>query len=177
LGLSTVHQIAENHGGFVLLGSKPGAGATFYVYLPAAATGGARPGEMAAGQGEAARGEGEWILLVDDEPSIRKLASAVLNRHGYRTMTAAEGQEGLKLFEQHQKKIRLVVSDLMMPRLDGAGMLRGLRELAPVLKSIVITGLAEDCRIAEARAAGADMILNKPFTADQLLSEVRSLIG
>jgi CheY-like chemotaxis protein len=114
--------------------------------------------------------------VVDDEPSVRKLASAILARNGYRTVTAAEGREGLKMFEQHRQNIRLVVSDLMMPQLDGPTMLRGLRELKPELKSIIITGLGEENRIAEAKAAGADLILNKPFTADQLLADVKKLI-
>ena len=176
LGLPTVLGIAENHGGFVHLETKPGAGTTFYVYIPAA-PGDAMGAENAGATPELAKGHGELILVVDDEPSVRKLASAILSRNGYRTMTAAEGREGLKLYEQHRQNIRLVVSDLMMPTLDGPGMLRGLREITPNLKSIVITGLGEENRIAEARAAGADLVLNKPFTADQLLSGVKQLIG
>lgn len=175
LGLPTVLGIAENHGGFVHLETKVGAGTTFYVYIPIA------PGEVAGedfkGLPEQARGKGELILVVDDEPSVRKLASAIMSRNGYRTVTASDGREGLKLFEQHRKDIRLVVSDLMMPQLDGPGMLRELREIEPGLKSIIITGLGEENRIADARAAGADLILNKPFTADQLLTGVKQLIG
>ena len=175
LGLPTVLGIAENHGGFVHLETKPGAGTTFFVYIPTAP--GEVMGENAGRSQEQAKGKGELILVVDDEPSVRKLASAILTRNGYRTVTAAEGREGIKLFEQHRQNIRLVVSDLMMPQLDGPGMLRGLREIEPGLKSIIITGLGEENRIAEARAAGADLILNKPFTAEQLLTDVKQLIG
>jgi len=176
LGLPTVLGIAENHGGFVHLETQPGTGTTFYVYIPAApgdALGAEKSGEGA----EFAKGKGELILVVDDEPSVRKLASAILSRNGYHTVTAAEGREGIKVFEQHRQNIRLVVSDLMMPQMDGPGMLRELRELDPGMKCIVITGLGEENRIAEARAAGADLILNKPFTADQLLAGVKQLIG
>ncbi|HUC86693.1 MAG TPA: PAS domain S-box protein [Candidatus Acidoferrales bacterium] len=176
LGLPTVLGITENHGGFVHLESKPGAGTTFYVYVPAA-PGDAMGAEQPGANEELAKGRGQLILVVDDEPSVRKLASAILSRNGYRTLTAAEGREGIKIFEQHRQQVRLVVSDLMMPQLDGPGMLRGLREIAPDLKSIVITGLGEENRIAEARAAGADLILHKPFTADQLLAGVKQLIG
>jgi PAS domain S-box-containing protein len=175
LGLPTVLGIAENHGGFVHLETKPGAGTTFYVYIPAA-PGDAQGRENVGGGRELAKGNGELILVVDDEPSVRKLTSAILNRSGYRTITAAEGREGIKLFEQHRQNVRLVVSDLMMPQLDGPGMLRGLRQLDPALKSIIITGLGEENRIAEAKSAGADLILHKPFTADQLLSDVKRLI-
>jgi CheY-like chemotaxis protein len=145
------------------------------VYIPAA-PGDAAIGEKPGGQNNQAQGKGELILVVDDEPSVRKLASAILSRNGYRTVTASEGREGIKMYEQHQKNIRLVVSDLMMPQLDGPGMLRGLRALNPNLRSIIITGLGEENRIAEARAAGADLILHKPFTADQLLTDVKQLI-
>ena len=176
LGLPTVLGIAENHGGFVHLETKLGAGTTFFVYIPAA-PGDAAGGEKSGSHGELAKGKGELILVVDDEPSVRKLASAILNRHGYHTVTAAEGREGIKMFEQHRQSVRLVVSDLMMPLLDGPGMLRGLRAIEPGFKSIVITGLGEENRIAEAKAAGADLILNKPFTADQLLSDVKKLLS
>ncbi len=175
LGLPTVLGIAENHGGFVHLETKPGAGTTFYVYIPTAP--GEASGESRSGPAEPAKGNGELILVVDDEPSVRKLASAILVRGGYRTVTAAEGREGTKVFEQQHRDIKLVVSDLMMPQLDGPGMLRGLRQLAPGLKSIIITGLGEENRIAEAKAAGADLILNKPFSADQLLAHVKQLLG
>ena len=116
------------------------------------------------------------ILVVDDEPAVRKLACAILNRNGYRTITASDGREGRAVFEQNQNEIRLLVSDLMMPQVDGPTMLRGLRELSPELKSIIITGLGEENRISEAKAAGADVILNKPFTADQLLAQVKQLL-
>jgi len=174
LGLPTVLGIAENHGGFVHLETKLGAGATFFVYIPAAP--GNPEGERIGGLSVQGAGKGELILVVDDEPSVRKLASAILSRNGYRTITAADGREGAKLFEQHRKNIRLVVSDLMMPQLDGPGMLRGLHVIEPDLRSIIITGLGEENRIIEAKAAGANLILNKPFTADQLLTSVKQLI-
>ena len=175
LGLPTVLGIAENHGGFVHLETKPGAGTTFFVYIPTAP--GEATGENRSGPAEPANGNGELILVVDDEPSVRKLASAILIRGGYRTVTAAEGREGAKIYEAQHRDIKLVVSDLMMPQLDGPGMLRGLRQIEPGLKSIIITGLGEENRIAEAKAAGADLILNKPFAADQLLALVKQLLA
>jgi two-component system, cell cycle sensor histidine kinase and response regulator CckA len=123
------------------------------------------------------RGSGELILVVDDEAAVRRLVGAILGRNGYRTLTAGEGREGLTLFEANRKEIKLVVSDLMMPQLDGLGMLRALKKLQPDIKSIIITGLGEENRIAEARAAGANMILSKPFTSDQLLHDINQLLG
>jgi len=176
LGLPTVMGIAENHGGFVHLESTVGVGTTFHVYVPAA------PNESEGienrkGAAELARGNGELILVVDDEAAVRKLAAAILSRSGYRTLTAAEGREGITVFENNRASIKLVVSDLMMPHLDGPGMLRVLKQMQPDLKSIIITGLGEENRIAEAKAAGADLILNKPFAADQLLALVKHLLA
>jgi two-component system cell cycle sensor histidine kinase/response regulator CckA len=127
--------------------------------------------------GKSIQGNGELILVVDDEPAVRRLASAILIRNGYRTITAAEGREGAAMFAKQRDEIRLVVSDVMMPQLDGPGMLRELRRTGSTVKSIVITGLGEENRIADAKAAGADVILHKPFTADEFLSEVKQLIS
>jgi PAS domain S-box-containing protein len=175
LGLPTMLGIAENHGGFIHLESKLGAGATFHVYVPAAP--GEAAGENRHGPAEPVKGNGELILIVDDEPSVRKLAGAILMRSGYRTVTAAEGREGIKIFEEQRREIKLVVSDLMMPQLDGPGMLRELRRIEPAVKCIIITGLGEENRITEAKSAGADLLLNKPFSADQLLANVQQLLA
>ena len=176
LGLATVIGIAESHGGFVQLETQLGAGSTFHVYFPAA-PGENEPPEPTSGTGETARGNGELILVVDDEPAVRKLACAILNRSGYRTVTASEGREGTAIFTKQQAEIRLVISDVMMPQLDGPAMLRGLKQIQPSVKSIVITGLGEENRVADAKAAGADFILHKPFTAGQLLADVKQLLS
>jgi PAS domain S-box-containing protein len=176
LGLPTVLGIAESHGGFVQLESVVGQGTAFRVHIPAA------PGEGAADEKKSSdddglSGHGELILVVDDEPAVRRLASAILHRSGYRTITAAEGREGAAMFSKQRDEIRLVLSDVMMPQLDGPGMLRELKKIQPGVKSIVITGLGEENRIADAKAAGADVVLHKPFTADELLREMKRLLA
>jgi PAS domain S-box-containing protein len=175
LGLPTVLGIAESHGGFVHLTSELGKGSQFKVYIPAALD---KNEKVTAGRSpqSLSKGHGEMILVVDDEPGVRRLISAILNRNGYRTVVASHGNEGLSVFEQQPKEIRLVVSDLMMPQLDGLGMIQSMRRLYPDTKAIIITGLGEEHRINEARAAGADAVLSKPFTADQLLSVVQQLM-
>jgi PAS domain S-box-containing protein len=175
LGLPTVLGITENHGGFVHLQSQPGCGTTFRVHIPAA-PGENESAEISRAAGESVRGGGELILVVDDEPAVRRLASAILNRNGYRTITAAEGREGMAMFAKQRDEIRLVVSDVMMPLLDGPAMLRELKLMQPGVKSIVITGLGEENRVAEAKAAGADVVLQKPFTADEMLKDVKQLL-
>ena len=176
LGLATVMGIAENHGGFVHLETQVGQGTKFLVYIPAA-PGESEAHDVGAGGTESVRGSGELILVVDDEPAVRRLASAILTRQGYRTITAADGREGSTLFNQQRAEIRLVISDVMMPQMDGPGMLRAMHQMQPGVKSIVITGLGEEHRIAEAKAAGANEVLQKPFTADQLLTHVRQLLA
>jgi PAS domain S-box-containing protein len=176
LGLATVMGIAENHGGFVHLETQIGAGTTFNVYFPVAA------GETdfifkTPGIAATSQGNGELILVVDDEPAVRKLACAVLNRQGYHTITACEGRDGMMVFEEKLAEIRLVITDVMMPLLEGPGMLREMRKIRPDIKCIVITGLGEENRIADAKAAGANVILQKPFPADLLLSNVKQLLA
>jgi two-component system, cell cycle sensor histidine kinase and response regulator CckA len=176
LGLATVMGIAENHGGFVHLETQAGVGTTFNVHFPAA-PGEAKLAAKTPGLDETSRGNGELILVVDDEPAVRKLACAILNRQGYRTITAGEGREGMVVFGEKRAEIRLVISDVMMPQLDGPGMLRELKQIQPDVKSIIITGLGEENRIADAQAAGADVVLQKPFTADLLLMSVKQLLS
>ena len=175
LGLATVMGIAEKHGGFVHVESKLGVGTTFAIYIPSSAKE-AELSALGASKDEVARGCGELILVVDDEPAVRKLTSVILNRNGYRTLVASEGREGKEVFALNKNEIRLVVSDLMMPLVDGPTMLRGLKEMSPELKSIIITGLGEENRIGEAKAAGADAVMNKPFTAEQLLTQIKHLL-
>jgi two-component system, cell cycle sensor histidine kinase and response regulator CckA len=175
LGLATTMGIAEKHGGFIHVESEPDKGTTFEVYFPAAHT---EQEETANEWGQAvlSQGNGELILVVDDEPAVRRLAETVLSRNGYRTLLAAEGREGLSLYEQHRNDIKLVISDLMMPQMDGPALIRALREKKSDVKAIIITGLGEESRMGEARAAGADAVLNKPFTAEQLLKNMKQLL-
>jgi len=176
LGLPTVLGIAEKHGGFVCVDSPPGQGATFRVFLPAAAVDGDTPGGDSF-PAAPAKGHGELVLVVDDEPAVRRIASTFLNRYGYRTLTAADGREGVALFEKQKGAVKLVVCDLMMPQMGGLEMIHELHRIQPGIRTITITGLGEENRVAEARAAGTDAVLSKPFTAEQLLRLVQELLA
>ena len=175
LGLATTLGIAEKHGGFIHVESVPEKGTTFNVYFPAAVT---EQEDTAKGWGQAVltQGNDELILVVDDEPAVRRLAETVLSRNGYRTVLAADGREALTIYEQRRSEIKLIISDLMMPQMDGPSLIRALRDQKSEVKTIMITGLGEENRMGEARAAGVDTILNKPFTAEQLLTNMKQLL-
>lgn len=175
LGLATALGIAEKHGGFIHVESVPEKGTTFDVFFPAAVS---EEDDTSKDWGRAVltQGNGELVLVVDDEPAVRRLAETILSRNGYRTVLAADGGEGLSLYEQHRNEIKLVVSDLMMPQMDGPSFIRALREQGAGVKAIIITGLGEEGRIGDARAAGVDAIMNKPFTAEQLLTQMKQLL-
>jgi hypothetical protein len=175
LGLATALGIAEKHGGFIYVESEPEKGTKFDVFFPAAVS---EEDHSSKEWGRAilSQGNGELVLVVDDEPAVRRLAETILSRNGYRTVLAADGMEGLSLYAQRRGEIKLIVSDLMMPQMDGPSFIRALRNQGADVKAIIITGLGEEGRIGDARAAGVDAILNKPFTAEQLLTQMKQLL-
>ncbi len=175
LGLPTVLGIVEGHGGFLHLESELGKGTVFKIYLPATTAEKETAGDENP-SGALPRGNGEIVLLVDDEPAIRDIATHILTANGYRILTAREGNEALALYEQNSDRVKAVVSDLMMPRMDGPTTIRALRKINPGIKTIMITGLGEEARVTEAKAAGSDIVLSKPFTAEQLLSSLKQLL-
>lgn len=173
-GLPAVKGIAENHGGFVQVESKLGKGTTFRVYLPAASNEHQRivgPSDSL----ELPQGNGETVLVVDDEPAIRRIVEVILTKNGYRPLVAADGREAVTLFQRNKERIELMVSDLMMPHQDGLTTIRAIRGCKPALRVVAITGLDEETHIAEAKAAGAESFLKKPFTAHQLLMALKGL--
>lgn len=174
LGLPAVKAIAENHGGFVLVESKLGQGTTFRIYFPAVVTEHQRIVDFGDGA-ELPQGNGETVLVVDDEPAIRRIVEVILTKNGYRALVAADGREAVTLFQRNQDQVELMVSDLMMPYQDGATTIRAIRGCKPSVRVAAITGLGGEMHVAEAKAAGAESFLKKPFTARQLLTMLKDL--
>ncbi len=170
LGLSTVAGIVRSHGGFVNVYSEQGKGAQFKVYLPASES--PQIAAAAAPRPDLPHGNGEMILVVDDENSIREVARETLQAFGYRVLTANDGTEALALFAQHKDEIRIVVTDMMMPYMDGPATIRALRRLAPDLRIVATSGLKANEKEAEVAQLGVSVFLPKPYTAETLLKTI-----
>ncbi|MBI4622004.1 MAG: response regulator [Verrucomicrobia bacterium] len=170
LGLSTVHGIVQNHRGFVTVQTRVGHGTAFTVYLPAAegATGGGEPGARAV---QPRRGEGELILVVDDEEPVRLLTASILTGHGYRVVTARDGAEAIAVFAPRAAEVRLLLTDSDMPMLGGPALAAALRRLKPALPVVSMSGA--DSRVSAAHQEFTTAFLAKPFQAEALLSLVR----
>lgn len=174
LGLSTSMAIVRSHAGFIRVYSEPWKGTRFMVYLPAEARQGAA-GEEAVPR-PLARGNGELILVADDEPSVRQITGSTLEAFGYRVMLAGDGAEAVALFAQHRDEVALVLTDMMMPIMDGPATILVLRRMNPKVRDIAVSGLDANGRLAKAASAGAAHFLPKPYTAEALLQLIRQAL-
>ncbi|MCG3159090.1 MAG: Sensor histidine kinase RcsC [Acidobacteria bacterium] len=175
LGLSTVQGIVKSHGGFVNVYSEPGRGTQFRIYLPAIAS--AQTAQAAAALSNLPAGHGETILVVDDEASVREITRTTLEAFGYRVLVAREGAEAVTLYTAHQDEIEAVLTDMMMPQMDGPAMIRELQKINPQVRIIASSGLAEGERAAEAAELGVKTFLPKPYNAERLLKAIGGVIG
>jgi PAS domain S-box-containing protein len=174
LGLSTVLGIVHNHDGFVRVESAVGRGTTFALYLPAMpAT--AVPNELLHGK-EAPHGNGELLLIVDDEVSIRDVLAKMLELYGYRVLSAGEGTEAVGLFVQHRAEIKAVITDMMMPQMDGATLISVLRHIEPGVRVIGFSGIGDLAKSIDYRNLDLPAFLTKPFTADKLLVTLNHIL-
>jgi PAS domain S-box-containing protein len=175
LGLSTVMVIVKNHDGMINVYSKPGQGTTFIVHLPAMECA-IEVGEKLPEALTLPRGNGETILVVDDEASIVAITSQTLQAFGYRVLTAKDGADAVAIYAEHSREIAVVLTDMMMPIMDGAAVSRVLRRINPAVKIISASG-----RNANAGSDGVsddelEHFLMKPYTAATLLKALRTIL-
>ncbi|WP_052666204.1 hybrid sensor histidine kinase/response regulator [Nitriliruptor alkaliphilus] len=173
LGLSTAHTIVASHDGDIAVDSRPGEGTTFTVHLPAART--TRPAPRPARPPDAeARGSGEVVLLVDDEPLVRRLACRTLERAGYAVLEAGDGVAALEVIDDPDARIDLLLTDLLMPRIGGRELVFRLRAARPAVPVLISSGLPPANGGAEVPGS---TWLSKPFTAADLLRQVQVALG
>ena len=169
LGLSTVIGIVKSHHGFIDVNSEVGKGTQFTVYLPATVTSEISPVPIST---PPESGQGELILVVDDEIPIQVITSATLEMYGYRVMTASDGVEAIALYAQHKQEIGVVLMDMMMPNLDSITLVRALRKFNPDVQIIAMSGLATSEVVAQTMEEGVKAFLPKPFTATELVNTI-----
>jgi PAS domain S-box-containing protein len=174
LGLSTCIGIVNNHGGFMNVFSEEGIGTTFKVYLPAAERVAAEAAEDPAAV--IRPGQGELLLLVDDERSIRNTASAILQKHGYQVIVAADGFEAITLFAARTREVDAVITDITMPLMDGITLIRTLRNIDPGVTILASTGQNDDKRKRELSDLSVAVCLSKPYSKRNLLTAVGNLL-
>jgi CheY-like chemotaxis protein len=173
LGLSIVENIVAAHGGEVRVESAPGRGACFTVILPRA-DGDDRRGESQAAPAPPVGGH-ETVLVVDDDDLVRRAIQQVLVRHGYRVLLASNGGDALLRFEQEKERIRLLVTDVVMPQMRGSELARRVREQAPHLPVVFMSGYTEE-ELDGAADLHHGQLLHKPFEPHRFLTVVRELL-
>ncbi len=179
LGLSTVYGIVRQTGGFVRVVSAPGEGARFTIYLPRHVA----VVEQGAGEAEEPRpilpidltGKGT-ILLVEDEDAVRMFSARALKNKGYRVIEASSGEEAIDVLSRQGKIVDLVITDVVMPKMDGPTLVARLRGEYPDLKVVFISGYTEDRFRHQIDVGGEVEFLAKPFTLKQLAAKVKDVM-
>jgi len=174
LGLAMVFGFIKQSGGHLTVNSEPGLGSTFNIYLPRAEV---RAAVESGVTGRALPGGGETILLVEDEEDLRKLAEHILTLHRYRVLAAANGREALRLAESHPGPIHLLVSDIIMPVMDGRQLANQMAVLKPGLKVLFMSGYTDDAVMLDGIRSSETAFLQKPFSLEALPQRVRQTLA
>lgn len=174
LGLSTVYGIVKQHNGSIWASSRPDRGTIFRIYFPRA------EGEVAPkvmfSRGEVITTKGETILIVEDEEAVRKLASKILEKHGYRVLTAAGGDEALGIVREHRGRIDLLLTDVIMPKMDGKSLYRKVAELRGDIRVLYMSGYTHDVIANHGVVEEGINFIQKPFSFQTLTEKIREIL-
>jgi PAS domain S-box-containing protein len=175
LGLSTVYGIVEQSGGHLAVESAPGQGATFAIFLPRHEP---APGHTAHGQPErpGLPTGTESLLLVEDEAAVRSSARRLLERHGYSVVEARHGRDALRIVEEGDHPIDLVITDLVMPEMGGRELVERLRARQPSIKVLFMSGYSERAALSNGVMPPDTGFVEKPFTVEQLIRRTREML-
>jgi signal transduction histidine kinase/CheY-like chemotaxis protein len=173
LGLATVYGIVKQSGGVIWLYSEPGRGTTFKIYLP-------RVDEPAASheptKAPASLTGSETILSVEDDEAVRMITRRMLEKRGYRVLSADGGQEALRIAREHEGTISLLITDVVMPEMSGRVLAEQLQSVLPTIKVLFVSGYTDEAIVQHGVLAEGVNFLQKPFTADTIVRKVRQIL-
>jgi len=176
LGLSTALGIVKSHDGFIRVDSQVGRGTTIDVYVPAKQQC-SRPPFLGSFTTHGQRGGGELVVVVDDEAAVRAVARRALEEFGYQVIDCGSGAEAIQAIRTSSPPIRVIVTDMMMPEMDGPTLVLGLRAIAPDIPIVGITGVADAASLGKLQQLNLRAMIAKPFTIGDLLAAVDGALG
>ncbi len=174
LGLSTAYGIVKQSDGYIIAESAPDRGTTFHVYLPRQGTRAERPAHEPRSDAEPSTDR--LVLVVEDEPAVRSLIGRVLSKRGYVVIEAANGREALERAGESLRPVDLLISDIVMPEMDGPELARRLGETRPGLPVLLISGYSHDAIVREGAFPAGAAFLGKPFTPSELAARVEEIL-
>jgi CheY-like chemotaxis protein len=172
LGLSTVYGIVKHSDGFIYVYSEPGQGTTFKIYLPRVEAAADRPVALAP-----ATGGTETVLLVEDEESLRELIGEILEANGYEVLVAEDPAKAIEAAERHQGVIHLLLTDVVMPGMNGRELALRVKERRPAIRVLYMSGYTEDTIAHRGVLETGALLISKPFTQDALTRKLREALG
>jgi CheY-like chemotaxis protein len=175
LGLATVYGIVKQSGGFIWVYSEPGQGTTFKIYLPRAeAEGEALPKNQVSKEDLTGS---ETILLVEDNESVRHMARRTLDRYGYRVLEAKDGEEAVRVSEEHEGTIHLMLTDVVMPGMSGRELAEKLQSERLKMKVLYMSGYMDNAIVHHGILEPGTNFIHKPFTPESLARKVQEVLA